>query len=73
VVPFPGRKRGTVSTRPKHRRDWYKSLGEVFGAPIPSDSSLKGKARQESSGLYSRVVSYAAFFFPAFTFTHRAF
>jgi hypothetical protein len=30
VVLFPGRKRGTVSSRPKHRHDWYKSLAGGF-------------------------------------------
>jgi hypothetical protein len=30
VVLFPSRKRGTVSSRPKHRHDWYKSLAGGF-------------------------------------------
>lgn len=30
MVLFPNRKRGTVSSRPKHRHDWYKSLAGGF-------------------------------------------
>jgi hypothetical protein len=30
VVLFPGRKRDTVSLRPKHRHDWYQSLAGGF-------------------------------------------
>ncbi len=32
----------------------------------------KGKARHRSSGLYSRAVCQAAFFFAALNFAHRA-
>src|ERR1035438_497881 len=30
VVSFPGQKRGSVTLRPKHRHEWYKSLAGGF-------------------------------------------
>ena len=38
-APFPNKARGRVkptalSSHPKHRKDWYKSLAGVFAAPV---------------------------------------
>ena len=38
-APFPNKARGRVkptalSSHPKHRHDWYKSLAGVFAAPV---------------------------------------
>lgn len=100
VGVFLGRKRGTVSSRPKRCHDWHTSLaggfrcacevwlcesaegsdqcdsaaeqGRKYCLTHPVILHSKDKERHGSSGPYSRVVSYAAFFFPAFTFAHLA-